>query len=598
MFVRKMRRCVWAVAAAMALAASAAAAADPPRARLPLGSPNALLCIRVKDLGSVIKAVTDVASQFDPNAGPMVGMQMRAALQKLPGIEENAPLAVLLLDPKKYKVPLVGVFTLKDPDLFKNIPDMQTVTVGKLGISANDEGAMAEVAQEIKAKGLRAVPTGDMTDMVVVSADMPAVIKRYKMDIQGGLQLLKLKLGGMPADPAAPPDPTRQMGIKALGYVEKLVQAVEEQSGVVSMGATLTAREGTLNLAADAVPGSDFATFLRGMTTPANKELTKFLPKEAYVTSVSTVDPAARAKLAVGMVKAVGDVLGLAQAETDTICKVIHDATANMTGLEAGAAIAVKDGQAGIALSGIRDKDKAREITRGALALVKTGKIGEFFTKYGITVSLAERHRNYQNIPVDKVEVVIDMDKLVAALPVPPEAKVNAKQQLGQVLKMAYGFENKIVAEMVYGKKLVVVAYGLEYDKLIEKQIGLMKSGGADGIGSVAEYMAALDRHPRSSSTLWHFSLFGYADVLGKMMAKNMGPMMPANMFPTRAELPAKEVPISGSARVEGDRLLMTIHVPVDPIKAFADVMKRKMQKAMQEMMQRGAEPGGVRDAR
>ena len=160
-------------------------------------------------------------------------------------------------------------------------------------------------------------------------------------------------------------------------------------------------------------------------------------------------------------------------------------------------------------------------------------------------------------------------------------------------MKRAYGQPDRIVMEAVYGKKLAAFVYGPNCEKLTDAQVAMLKSASQNAISSLAEYQAVVNQHPQDAISVGTFSLFGYADVLSKMMAGTAEPgARPAmNIFPTRAELPPKDSHMSFSMRVEGNTGIMSINVPIQPIRAFADVMKRKMKKMMEEMMRNRQRP-------
>jgi hypothetical protein len=599
----KSKALTCAALAAVLVAGTTVFAGEAARSRLPLASKNTILSVRVQNINQLIKAIKATATQFAPNAGQGIEMQVEQMFAQLPGVDRDGPAAMLLLDPKKFDDPDVGVFTLKNADAFKQGSKADhTLIVGKLGVVSEDEATAAEVAQEIRAKVAAAIPTGDNNEMVVANADVVVLLKRYKQDIQGGLQVMKMQLGGgVPGmNPDAKPDRAKQMGMRAIDCLGKLLVGLEQQVGQVAIGVTPGKERIGMRMAVEATPGSPFASYL-GKARPAERALADYLPKKAMSSSVVAFDPDANRPVVLGILDALCKIAGLKAGETQAVRKVVVDGLNNATGLSATAEVPTKDGgTAGAGLSGIEDRDTARAVAKAGVQLTKGGEIGPFLAKYGVTVDLTEKHREYAGIPIDKFEVKLDFDKLFKALPMPPDP--DAKKGMTQAFKMAFGFENKMVFETAYGKHLSVTTYGINCDKLMNGQIDLMKSGGADGLGKQAVYRNAISRHPGNAFLLSHTSFFGIIDNMAKMAKKMQagkmgpgGPGMPMNIFPTRDELPPDEEPITASMRTEGTKTVLVVDIPVKPISDFFRVVKRKTQEMMQQMMQQmqqGPPPG------
>jgi hypothetical protein len=596
MLKRRMSSMLMVAMAVVVAGASMCSGADV-KSSLPFGSDNTVAVVRLKSIDKTLTAVTELVTSFDPNTGAQVSMMAKMQLAQLAGIDQSKPAAILILDPKKYTEPIVGVFALKDAAAFRKVQIAKTLVVGQLGLLSNDEAALAEVGQALKARGLAAVPTADMTEMIVANANIKEIMTRYKMEIQTGLAVAKMQLGGgmggMEPDGAAPPDPKKQMAMKALDYVNKLAAQIEKQGGPVEVGLNISKAEIVSRFMVEAAAGSDFAQFLAKNSKPVSPALAQYLPKNAAQTSIALSDPESMAKLGVGIVEIACDIFGLSNDEALRIRTAMIDSFSNFTGLQASAALVMGDGQAGVSLTGIKNSDAARKANRSLFQLANTGKIGEFLKTYGVAVKVTEKKREYGGIPIDRVEILLDAETILAALDVPADARAMMKQQIAKSLKSSYGHEDRVVMEMAYGKSLAVAAYGPSVDKVMDGQIELMKARGVGSIGRTAEYKTALARHPKDACMLTHVSLYAYSDMLGKMMANQMGGMGAMDIFPTRAELPATDDPISGSARISGTKATLLMHVPVKPIAAFADVMKKKAAKAMQDMMKNAQPQGG-----
>ena len=614
MFGRSLRVPQLAAAVFVLAAASVCQAADPePKTRLPIGSANTIVAIRLKSINGAIKSFTDIVTAFEPKMAPMIDVQVAQGLKKFPGVDRDKPFAILILDPEKFDDPIVGVLPLADPKAFgEGVQDVPVAVIGKLGVIGDHEAARTEVMEYLKTNGIKAVPAADMTSFAVASADAGALMTRYKKQIQAGLQMLRMKATGKapageneadieidgekePADEAAPAlDPKkREMAIRGIDHTLKLIEHIEKQGGLVELGLSGSRSVITAKITADAIPGTPFAEFLSKNNLPANRALAKLLPKDAVTSSITTFDPASFSEAGLGMVSVACNIFGLGDDETKAINKVLADALANATGLSAQAEVPVKDGVSVVALQGIKDKDVARKSTQAIIALSKQGAIGDFLKKYGVLATLAVKHREHLGIPIDKMEITVDFDTLAAALSIDPGGREKMRKQMEDTFLATYGHKNKIAVEVAYGKRLSATTYGLEYAATMNKQIELMKAGGAGSLATVAEYQAALNRYPADISAFWHLSLFGKAEAIGKMMTQRMGPMMGGmDIFPKRSELPAEEEPISGAATVKADRILIEMRIPVKPVQAFAAVVQRKiaeqMKKKMEEMQEKG----------
>lgn len=605
---RRAKWCVLFTAAIILVGASVGFAADTAKSSLPFGSPDTIVSLRVKSINAGLDAIVQIVSVFQPTAAPMMRQQIEGEIDnEMPGVDKDGPMAVLLLDPEKYQdpngfgePPVVGVFTLKDPKLFQQgagAGDVEIEVVGKLGLICDWDKPLADVVQYIKDAGIAAVPTGGMTDLLVIDAHAGDLLNRYKMDIQTGLDRLRLQSGGQ-VEPGAEPPPEaeaptaeQQMMLKAIDYFAKLIDEVEQQVGHMQLGVSFVRDRFTGKLSIESTPGSDFAEFLEKNDVPANRALAKYLPKEAFMTSIMSYDVASVRDLYVGMTRIVYDILGLSEDETDKVCKALGDAIDATSGVGAGAGIAA-EGTASVGLYGINDSETARANVKALFALTKEGAIGDLMNKYGMTMAHTEEHRGHAGVPIDKVEMIIDFDKLSAAMPPTNETQMLV-EMWKQMLKTSYGYEDRIVGEMVFGKKLLAATYGAGHAGLMDRQIDLMKSGGKNSIADLPAYRAALERHVKESAAVGHLSLFGYADTIGKTLGDLMSIMGPAgmNLFPTRDELPAHEDFMSMSIRMEENRAVIAADVPIQPIKAFAEAMNKKMQK-MQEDMMRNMQPG------
>jgi len=573
---------------------------DAAQSKLPFGSANTIVAVRVKSIDAAIKAATDVVTAFEPKMAPVINIQVTQMLAKLPGIDKGKPFAILILDPQKFDDPMIGVFTLADPKLFREgVKDAPVQVLGKLGVIGEHEAARTEVIEYLNAGGIKAVPTADMTGLAVASADIGDLTRRYKKQMQAALQMLKMKVTGkvpgMEVEGEAEPgeeeeglDPKkRQMALKAIGYALKLIGQLEKQGGLVEFGLTADRNMVTATFSADAVPGTPFAEFLMKNNRPVNRALAKLLPGNSVSTSIMSFDPVSGGEVGVGLVAIACDIFGLGADEAKAVKEVLADAMKNSTGLQAQAEVPVKGGIGGIALQGIKDKDAARSSTQAAIALTKKGEIGDFLKKYGISVAMTVKHREHMGIPIDKMEIAVDLDTLTAALPFPPDARKEMKKSLADSFEMAYGHKDRIIMEIAYGKQLAATTYGLDYAGTMNKQIELMKARGAGSIARVPEYQTALERHPRDMSAFWHASRFGQAEKIGGMMAKKMGPMMGGmDIFPKRSELPAEEQPISGSALIKDNRITVRADIPVKPVQAVVGVIRRKWEEAMKKQME------------
>ena len=600
---RSLRVSVLAAAVfALAAASMGYAAAAEPGTKLPLGSANTIVAIRIQSINTAVKAVTQLATAFQPEAAPAINMMITQQLAAFPGVDRAKPLAILILDPQKFDDPVVGIFPLLNPKAFAEGVKVAPVgVVGNLGIIGDHEGARTEVMAYLKAGGIKAVPAADMKSLAVASADSGTIVTRYKKQIVQGFEMMKVKVRGKPAaggdeldidngaaeeKPAL--DPKRQeMVLLGVDYARKLVDAIEKQGGLVEIGLSADRNLITSKFSVDAIPGTPFATFLSKNNRPVNRALAKLLPKDAISSSVMAFDPASFSEMGLGVVNIGSKIFGLGEDEAAAINKAFADVMANASGLSAQAEVPVKGGIGGVALNGIKDKAVARSTTQAMLALAGQGALGEFLKKYGVGVSLTAKHREHRGIPVDKMEINVNADTLTAALPIEPPVRQMMKKQMETAFLMGYGHKSKLTLEVAYGKRLAATAYGPDHVNTMNKQIELMKAGGTGSIANVPAYQAALKGYPAGTFLFSHLSLFGKIEALGKMMAKNMGPMMGGmDVFPKRSELPAEEQFLGVGSSITGNRVLTEMRVPVKSLQAIVTVVKRKMAEQMRRRIE------------
>ena len=566
------------------------AEAAQPKAKLPLGSANTIVTIRIASMNAAVKGMAELVTAFQPEAAPAINMMIMQQLAQFPGVDRDKPMAILILDPQKFNDPVVGIFPLLDPKAFsEGVEAAPVAVVGKLGIIGDHEGARAEVIAYLKAGRIKAVPVADMTSTAVVSAHSGSLIARYKKQIVAGFAEMKMEVAAAGADEEEPvlDAEKRAMITRCIDYARKFVDGIEKQGGLVEIGVSADGKLIKTTLSVTAVPGSPFASFLAKNSLPINRGLAELLPKNATASSIMAFDPVSFGEVGLGVVNIGCDILGMGVDETAAINKAFSAAMANASGLSAQAEVPVKGGMGGIALNGIKDKAAARAAMQAMMALADQGAIGKFLKKYGVSVSMEIKHREHRGIPIDKMAFNVDLDTLIAALPVEPEVGQVVKKEVEKAFLKAYGHKNKLTMEVVYGKRLAATAYGPDLTNTMNKQIDLMRAGGEGSIAGVPAYRDALAAHPADASLFVHLSLFGKIEEIGEAMAESMGPLMGGmNIFPKRSELPAEEEFIGAATTIKGNRVTTEICVPVGPLKAIVAVVKQKVAEQMRRQME------------
>ena len=586
-----------AMVAAFCLLTCYPALAQEPQSTLPLSVPDTILVIRVKNMNQTIQAVLDTAASFNPAFVGTIQEGIDEMKQELAGVDFDGPVAILILDPEKSDEPL-GVFTLSDPAAFEQNQQPNTVTkaMGKLGFICNDAQLIDEAIAVFKANNLTAVPTGDMKDMVVMDANVSELITRYKSEIKAGLEEARSEVQEPDDEEAvekAALTETQTMALKAMDYLEKLINELERQGGPMQMGLSFNPQEMVVNFDAAAAAGSPAAQFFAENNLPVNKVLAKYLPQDAYLSSISAFNPDSQARMMDGMVNIAADIFELDAAESAAMHKAVADYVAALTGLYGSADIAsgTNATSAGVRIFGITSRDAARKSFSSMIELTKGGKLGKVMSDYGLSVNFAERHRDSSGIPVDKIEMFMDIDKLAGALDIPEDARETLKESLSEMFRKTYGTENGVAMEIAYGRKLAAVVYGGELEKRMDEQIALLKSG-TGGLLDLPEYQAALANQPEQASGLVHFSLFRFNDMLAQLLAEAGGAMMmdPTRMLPTRAELPPNDQPMSLGVVFNENKMSVKFRMPMQPVRDYVAVVQRKYMQMMQEMMQGGGQ--------
>ena len=561
--------------------------------RLAFGTEDTIVSIRTRSINDTLQKLTEMVTKVEPQAGAMMAGAPQMIFGQFQGVDLNGPAALLILDPKEHEdEAVVGVFTLAQAGQFQGPPDAESRAVGTLGLVADTDAILDTMARMLADKEIEVIPTRDMTDQIVVQGDIGWLLQRYKEDIESGLKEGREELEE--ADPDEVPDELKQIGLRALEHVGRLIEQVGAQAGLADLGVSFSEDLITSNLSMEAMPDSDFAEFLGKNNIPANKELTRWLPEESIYTFIHSFDPQSMSALYQGLVAGLGEIAGLPEAERDQIQVALSNMYGQMTGRQAQAQVPTEKGLASISMIGTRDAGGARAATRQFVALAKQGTLAEVLDKYGVNIEWTEAHRTHEGIPIDKMELNIDAEKMARALPF-EEMDEEELAEFTEAVKKGLQGRDGTVTEIVYATSVMVTVDVSEGPEPMNKMIDLVRT--SRGIGRNADYQAALDKHPAESVALWHVSLYGViggvSRTINEMMDDDEDEMMmgPGALLPARDELPDEEELITGSARIEGNRIVATNHIPVQPVAALLKVMQEKMQAMMMQQFEQQPMP-------
>ncbi len=568
------------------------AAGEVRESRLALGTDDTLVTIRTRSINDTLQKLTEMVTKVEPEAGAMMAGAPQMIFGQFQGVDLNGPAAVLILDPKENDEDAVAaIFTLAQAGQFQGPPDAKSRAVGTLGLVADTEEILDKVAGMLADKELEVIPTRDMGDQIVVQGDIGWLLQRYKEDIEAGFEEGRDELAD--ADPDEVPDELKQIGLRALEHVGRLIEQVGAQAGLADLGVSFSEDLITSNLSMEAMPDSDFAEFLGKNDIPANKDLTRWLPEESVYTFIHSYDPQSLSALNLGLVASLGEIAGIPEEEKDQIQAALSNMYDQTTGRQAQAQVPTEKGLASISVIGTKDSDGARAAMRQVIALAKQGTLGQVLDQYGVDIELTEAHRTHEGVPVDKMEINIDAEKMAGALPI--EMDDEDRAELAEGLKKGLQDRDGAVTEIVYATSVMVTVDVSEGPDPMNKMIDLVRT--SRGIGRNADYQAALDKHPAESVALWHASLFGIIDGISRTIKQHMDDeedemvMGPGALLPARDELPDEEELITGSARIEGNRIVATNHIPVQPVAALLKVMQEKMQAMMMQQFEQQPMP-------
>jgi len=564
--------------------------AQEPASTLPVSVPDAIVLLRIKNINHAAQTLIDTAASFNPMFAPTVQQGIDEMKRELAGVNLDAPAALLILGADKEPL---GIFTLSDPQAFEQNEQATAAlkALGNLGFICDDAETVDSAIAAFKEKGITAIPTADMKDMLVMDANMSELMAKFKPEITAGIETARMAIAGADGAGADALTETQGMTLRALNHLEKLVDEIERQGGPMQMGLSFNPHEAAVNLDMSVTPGSAAAQLFSENSMPVNLTLAKYLPQDVYWSTIQSFAPESQARVMNWLVDMAADVFMLDAAEADAMHKAVATQAAALTGLNGSAEIADANGaKTSIMIFGITSRDAARESVKGFIELTKNGKLGKLAEEYGFTVNFFERHRDSDGIPVDKIEISIDFNKIADAFAVPAEQREFFIRAMSDAIRKTYGTDNTIVMEIAYGKKLATLVHGADVETHMDKQVALLKSG-SGGLLDMAEYKQAIANQQEKASALMHFSLFRFNDVLAGMLADQGMMMGPMQMLPTRAELPPVDQPMSMGVVFSENKMSMKFHVPMQPIRDYVNIVQRKMMQMMQQMMPPGGMP-------
>ncbi len=459
---------------------------------------------------------------------------------------------------------------LPDKEVFAAVKD------GRVTVGGSKELVRMLSACPAPAEG--AYPAG--VDMLG-GADVKALAAQYKDDIEEALKEFEEELAG-----EAGPELATELGLEANG--EKLGAAM---AGLFVGPARAALREVELAgcqirlgdsvsvaLAFKAAPGGAFAAWL-AEAEKGRLPNAKELPEGGIMSMAAAIPPERLARL----FEEAGKPFGEALAGDEKLKKSFDDIFLPMNAYfkaTDGTGVMTLARRAGglcqASCGGMKDPAAARESMVRMMKFVESGPLADLLTKAGLKYVLAEKVREVEGLPVDRL--TMDMKP-----PADPNMPVELQDMQRKMFDKLYGMP--MVQEWAFSKDRVMMAGGKESGKVLD-ELAARAAGKAPGTAAMAGTVAAA---PKGTFVAGEMYVVGYAKLIMDMTSEAVGAMMPMPKLEIPAD--AEKTPVTGYFTAAGGELGAELRVPVEPIKKLVDAFKKMQQDMMQNLQNQPAVP-------
>ncbi|MBI2193270.1 MAG: hypothetical protein HYU36_14940 [Planctomycetes bacterium] len=538
-----------------------------------VGIPELVAFIRFRSVSDVTGKAQQMLMQINPMLGGMVSadfLGQKVGNPGLKGVDRKRPVAIVILNPKKYLNPAVGVIPTSD---FSAIPKGQ----GEGGIQWAQAGTYALVGRDANAVvalsaalgGLRGIPLEGMNGEVEARLDWARILELLKPEMEMGLRALRNQAASGQAMAGSNVDPQAAMAMLDAQFriLSDFMQQIQEQTISVGMSAdglrirtSIGAKEGTvLAQCMSSLPAPKHA--LAGLL-PAGDSLMNL--------SMEIGSMAVWAESLLGVYRQALEGAKLPAADVD---QAVQAAKTVIQALDGNGAMSLSMGSEGMSMVyclGYSGRAEYLEAYRQGM---------KFWTQSSSQMGMQVQT---DFMPAARVqgEVEVDLYTMIFQM-----GQQNQQQQIAaQFLHTLYGGDT-LIEEITCLDKVIVITAGKEAAKSTDWMIEQVKKGG----GQPPEDLKVVQGLFEGGGHLYgSLSLKKLVSVI-EQVAAQFNPAF-AGGGETTVEIPGPPVALYGKG--EGSRATLELYIPTKPI---AVIQAYFMQKMMQ--MQKPGGEGGAEEA-
>jgi len=541
--------------------------------------PHLLAVVRAKGINQLVANAQQMAMEINPMLAGFVsaqGLAQGLGWQGMQGVDGDAPLALLLLNPDKFDEPAVGLIPVTDYDQFSQVGGPSPRNLGKFAMVGESAEAMDAVAGALE--GISAIPIDDMKGDLEVRVDMNAAMKALEphlddmmSEMNEGLSMMG-QMGGGSMDPEA-------LGTVVKAEVDWLLNMARESSEA-AFSLSMSKEGVRTNTSLTAKEGAKLAQWFSSVPAASHK-LASLLPaEEALMTFSGEVGNKGWTDLYLDILE---KLLPAFKVGTEDGKKVVDSARTLMGAMDgsmAGVMDMGKDGITGVFCMGAKGGADLKTAMRDAMKSIDVGRLNEVYKQMGMPME-------FRFQPAARTSNGVEIDVFEYALKGAEGGNENPiMQQQMKMMSALYG--DKVTYEIACLDKMILMVVGKDgsqtMDKLIPRANQLAAGGSMPAAIQSAQKALGADGQ--------FYGAFSLKRMVG-MVEAIMSAMMPAMGGGAAPGGPAVQIPgppIGFCGKAKGNRAELECFIPVKP---FGAIQAYFMQKAQQMQQQGGGAPGG-----
>ena len=534
--------------------------------------PDLLAFVRTKSINHVISMTQQMVIQINPLlAGFVSPDSFGKALgnPQLKGVDRDRPLAFVILDPNKFKQPVVAIVPATNVN---DIPRSEKRNVREVGNYAliGESGALDSVESVLE--GFKSVPEDDLKSEIELRANVGRIMEAAAPQIKELFKLLKnLQQVGNVAGGGINPAAISEILKAEVDWLVDLTNQCRE----ITLGIGIKAD--SLRFRSLVIPkeGTKLAKSFSSMKAPDHR-LARILSQQPAVMAM-TADTGQELwkALFADLGKMFGPLMSPDPAGAKEFEKNIDAVMNSLDGSFANTVVASSKGLAVSYCLGIKDADKykilMREFTKTTLAQTST-----MYKQMGVPMEFLFK-------PAARQSNGFEVDVMTYEFKQNPQMQNNPMiQQQIKMTEVMYGHPARI--ELAYLDKVAVMIMGKESSSQMDKLILLVQKGGGALSGDLQTAQGLFEKDGHMYGT---FSLKEMASAVSTIGAA---------FVPALGNLPKPQImgpPIAFYGKAVQGRMEFETYIPTKP---FAALQAYFMQVQMQMMKQR-IPPGGNQPA-